>query len=448
MPQSARGLPVSPLEKRSAADRGVTLPAIDHKEQPVPPPSEVQGPVHPTVCLPWQRCLFAILAVAAAAVVRNEFLDFLGPHLPYVTFLPAVLASCLYCGASAGLLATFLSVGYVSFCLDTSLDQILIIHGATERLVAAFSILSCAVLGLVAWLLHNDQSRIIAAEHQAKLAYERSRIEASLRESEARYQEQILALNAGLEQRVRERTAELEAAIREQESFSYSVSHDLRAPLRHINSFSSILMEEYAADLPDEARNYLERIKGASKSLGAKIDHLLELSRLSRTELKREWVDLGQAAAGIAAMLRETEPQRCVELSIEEGLLVRGDRALLGQLLENLLGNAWKYSSVQPSAHIAFGKSCADGQDSFFVKDDGVGFDMAYSGKLFEVFERLHGAQFEGTGIGLATAQRIVQRHGGEIWAEGKVGAGATFFFTLSSAAVDANQPPPPPPLS
>lgn len=379
-----------------------------------------------------------MLAVAAASVVRIEFLDFLGPRLPYVTFLPAVLAVFLFCGISAGLLATALSVTYVSCFLDSPLGQILLVRDATERLVAAFSILACAMLGLVARLLHTAQRRANEAENQAKLAEQRSQIETRLRESEARYQEGILALNAGLEQRVRERTAELEAAIREQESFSYSVSHDLRAPLRHINSFSSILMEEYAGLLPEEALNYLERIKGASKSLGSKIDHLLELSRLSRTELKRDWIDLGQLAAGIAAMLQETEPQRCVELSFQEGLLVRGDRALLGQLLENLLGNAWKYSSLRPSARIQFGSSCADGQEYFFVKDDGVGFDMAYSGKLFEVFERLHGAQFEGSGIGLATAQRIVQRHGGEIWARGKVGEGATFYFTLASPEVDA----------
>lgn len=140
-------------------------------------------------------------------------------------------------------------------------------------------------------------------------------------------------------------------------------------------------------------------------------------------------------------MLQETEPQRQVEVCIQESVQVRGDRNLLSQLLENLLGNAWKYSSEQPLARIEFGRSLVEGQEAFFVKDNGVGFDMAYSGRLFEVFQRLHGAQFEGTGIGLATAQRIVQRHGGTIWAKGRVGAGAIFYFTLSKASAAHTRP-------
>jgi len=241
-------------------------------------------------------------------------------------------------------------------------------------------------------------------------------------------EEDILALNSILEQR----STELEAAVREQESFSYSVSHDLRAPLRHINSFSNILLEDYGVELPSGARYYLERISGATRKMSALIDHLLELSRVVRTELKRERVNLSKLAKGVAAMLQETEPERCVKMKIEDGLLVQGDRGLLRQLLVNLLGNAWKYSSVRPVAEIEFGRTGAAGEQSFFVMDNGAGFDMAYSGKLFESFQRLHGAEFEGTGIGLATAQRIVQRHGGTIWAQGKVDEGAVFYFTLS----------------
>ena len=244
-------------------------------------------------------------------------------------------------------------------------------------------------------------------------------------------QEEILTLNAGLDQRVRERTSELEAAIREQESFSYSVSHDLRAPLRHINSSSAILIEDNAADLPDEACGYLERIVAATRKMGVMIDQLLELSRVNRTGIMLSTVDLSALATAIATMLRESNPRRRVEFSIEEGVLVQGDRALLTQLLENLLGNAWKYSSGRTSARIGFGRTRMAGQEVLFVKDDGVGFDMAYSGQLFEIFQRLHGPEFEGTGIGLATAERIVKRHGGKIWAAGTVGEGATFYFAL-----------------
>jgi len=246
-----------------------------------------------------------------------------------------------------------------------------------------------------------------------------------------RIQDEINFLNSDLEQRIVERTADLEAAIREQEAFSYSVSHDLRAPLRHINSFSAILLEDYGAQLPGEALSYLNRITGATRGLGELIDHLLELSRVGRMELKLESVDLSGLAREITGTLRETDPQRSAEFFIQEGVVALGDRTLLGQLLENLFGNAWKYSSGRPVTRIEFGRTFATGEESLFVQDNGVGFDMAYCGNLFKIFQRLHGPEFEGTGIGLATAQRIIKRHGGNIWGEGGGGWGATFYFTL-----------------
>jgi len=237
--------------------------------------------------------------------------------------------------------------------------------------------------------------------------------------------------NELLEQRVNERTADLESAIHEQESFSYSVSHDLRAPLRHINSFSAMLIEDYGGNLPQEAHGYLDRIRSATSRMGALIDHLLELSRVSRTEIRLDSVDLSDLALQVLRMYQETEPLRCVEISVAESITVLGDRPMLRQLLENLLGNAWKYTSRKPSARIEFGMTHVAGEEAFFVGDDGAGFDMAYGQRLFNAFERLHGPEFEGVGIGLATAQRIIKRHGGKIWAEGRVGEGATFYFTL-----------------
>ena len=241
-------------------------------------------------------------------------------------------------------------------------------------------------------------------------------------------EQEIRSLNAGLEEMVTSRTAALEAAVREQESFSYSVSHDLRAPLRHINSYSAILQEEFGTVIPPEARYFLDAIERSTKKMGELIDSLLELSRVSRSDLRREPVDLSALATEIARTLQEVEPGRKASFSVEKGLTARGDRVLVKLLLTNLFDNAWKYSAGSDPAQIEFGKTA---QEVFFVKDNGVGFDMAYSGKLFEIFQRLHGAEFEGTGIGLATVKRIVERHGGSVWAHGKNGEGATFYFTL-----------------
>jgi len=243
------------------------------------------------------------------------------------------------------------------------------------------------------------------------------------------YQEELEAANELLEQRVSERTADLEASIKDQEAFSYSVSHDLRAPLRHINSFSSILVEEYERHLPDDARRYLDRIIDASNRMGAFIDHLLESSRLGRTQITPEPVNLSALAHAIFRMLQDVEPHQAVEHLIEENMVAMGDLPLLRQLMQNLLGNAWKYSALKPLSRIEFGFSPE--HSAFFVKDNGAGFDMAYKDDLFKAFQRLHGAEFEGDGVGLSTVQRIVSRHGGRIWAEGRVGEGATFFFTL-----------------
>jgi len=245
---------------------------------------------------------------------------------------------------------------------------------------------------------------------------------------------EIRLLNLELEQRVNLRTAQLEEAYREQEAFNYSVSHDLRAPLRHINSFSAILMEEAYSELSPPARDYLTRICAATRRMGKLIDDLLELSRVGRGEMQLVPVDLSAIAREIEQMLRETEPQRVVHFEVAEGLTVLGDYNLLKMVLQNLIGNAWKYTSTVGVARIQLGRTEQDGETVFFVRDNGVGFDMSYSGKLFGAFQRLHGAEFEGSGVGLATVQRIIKRHGSRIWAHGEVGKGASFYFTLPAA--------------
>ncbi len=234
------------------------------------------------------------------------------------------------------------------------------------------------------------------------------------------------------EAEIRARTAQLEAANKELEAFSYSVSHDLRTPLRSIDGFSQVLQEDSAARLDEEGRGHLRRIRAATARMAQLIDDLLHLARVSRAELQSVPVDLAAVAQGIIAELRQREPGRAVEFVCADPALVRGDPALLRIVLENLLGNAWKFTASRRPARIEFGVAQQDGRPAYFVRDNGAGFDMTYADKLFGAFQRLHSAkEFEGTGIGLATVQRIIHRHGGRVWAESTVDKGATFYFTV-----------------
>lgn len=247
-----------------------------------------------------------------------------------------------------------------------------------------------------------------------------------------RAENHVQMLNAELELRVQERTAELAAANQELEAFSYSVSHDLRAPLRSINGFSQALLEDYGAQLDAAALGYLQRVRGASQHMAVLIDDLLELARVTRSELRRERVDLSTLAKEITADLCKTDPERAAEIVIAPALSAVGDARLLRVVLTNLFANAWKFTRRHPQARIEFGALVEDGRVVYFVRDDGAGFNMAYAGKLLSPFQRLHpAAEFEGHGIGLATVQRIISRHGGRVWAEGEVERGATFYFSL-----------------
>lgn len=248
-----------------------------------------------------------------------------------------------------------------------------------------------------------------------------------------RAEQEIRNLNASLEMRVAERTVQLEAAIKDLESFSYSVSHDLRQPLRAIDGFSQMLEEEFSPMMNERGERTIKRIRSGVQRMGNLIEDLLNLSRISRTEMRKKHVNMTALAGVISDELRLQYPGRSVETIIQDGVEAYGDERLLRIVMENLLGNAWKFSSKSPDTKVEFGAYAeGDGHPVYFVRDNGVGFDMAYSDKLFGAFQRLHGTtEFPGTGIGLTTVQRIIQRHGGSIWAESEIDKGATFFFTL-----------------
>lgn len=246
-----------------------------------------------------------------------------------------------------------------------------------------------------------------------------------------RAEAEVLRLNEDLERRVKDRTGQLEAINKELEAFSYSVSHDLRAPLRSIRGFSEVLLERYSKQLDPTGQEFLRRACQSSQQMETLIEDLLKLSRVSRSELQCQQVNLSQMAESIAAELKKSDPQRAVELVIEPGLHAHGDERLLRVALDNLVRNAWKFTSKQARAKIEVGLSKGPPQ-AFFVRDNGAGFDMTYSNRLFGVFQRLHTvSEFPGTGVGLATVQRIISRHGGRVWATGEVNRGATFYFTL-----------------
>jgi PAS domain S-box-containing protein len=257
-------------------------------------------------------------------------------------------------------------------------------------------------------------------------------------------EEQVRRLNADLEHRIAERTAQLEFSNRELEAFAYSVAHDLRAPLRSISNFTLALSEDCADRLDDTGLDYLKRIRASSQRMSELIDGILALSRVNRTEFVETDVDLSALARSILEQLQRWQPGRRVRAKLQQGLVDRGDSQLLRLVLENLLGNSWKFTRERPEAELEFGTLPENGSGRvYFVRDNGAGFDMEFQQKLFGVFQRLHTQQeFEGNGVGLATVQRIIRRHGGRVWGEGRVDQGATFYFTLHDSAGTPPLPP------
>jgi signal transduction histidine kinase len=252
------------------------------------------------------------------------------------------------------------------------------------------------------------------------------------REQIAGLNSRLTEINEDLERRVDQRTRELESSNKELEAFSYSVSHDLRAPLRTIDGFSLALQEDFSGSLDEQGRDYISRVRNGVQRMGTLIDALLQLSRVTRSEIQRERIDLSQLAALVFNEISTGDPERTLKWNAQPGVMADADPRLIRIALENLIGNAWKFTAKTPDAVIAFGSSLRDGQTVYFIRDNGAGFDMQYVDRLFTAFQRLHGErEFKGSGIGLATVSRVIHRHHGSIWAEGSTGQGATFYFTL-----------------
>ncbi len=296
-------------------------------------------------------------------------------------------------------------------------------HAARRNVIFTFGVASALDLVLILWAF---QQLISASRDREQLAIRAAKI--------GSLNAELSGLNAELEQRVEQRTKELEVSNQELQAFSYSVSHDLRAPLRTIDGFSLALAEDFADVLNAEGRDYIQRVRGGVQRMGLLIDALLQLSRVTRSEVQREEVNLSDLATLIYRELAANESGRDLVFEAEHGMLAEADPRLMRVAFENLLGNAIKFTSKTPQASIAFGQTEKDGKIVYFIRDNGAGFDMQYVDRLFTAFQRLHGDRdFKGSGIGLATVSRIIRRHHGTIWAEGSIGAGATFFFTLNA---------------
>jgi signal transduction histidine kinase len=378
---------------------------------------------------PFQRYAFALAATAMAFLVRLALDSKVGDKFPFAAFIIAVILVTWYGDFGPGLVTFALGFALANwfFIPPRHTFEFSGMANIGTNITSSFVSLTIIFFGRNMHLARRraDANARRAIRHQKELeveVVERKRAEEVVRE-----------LNAELEKRVEQRTAELVASNQELESFTYSVSHDLRAPLRHVDGYAQILREEFGPQLPEDAQKLIGKIRQGSENMGRLVDDLLNLSRIGKAELSRKSTPLQPLVEEVVNDLKLDSPNRKIEWQIEELPPMECDPGLIRQVFANLLANAVKYTRPREQARIEIGQAKTNGETAIYVRDNGVGFNMKYVAKLFGVFQRLHRAEeFEGTGVGLATVARIVRKHGGRVWAEAELNHGATFFFTLA----------------